>query len=86
MGVVSKVISSATTPEADTRAWDNLPRYVSFANLGLPPGPHTMTVEFKDAAGATLPNLTKTVTFEVPADAKDKVIFVSDRSSTPQKI
>src|SRR6185369_4033851 len=29
-GLVSKVVSSATTPEADTRSWDNLPRYLSF--------------------------------------------------------
>src|ERR1041384_2988515 len=31
-GLVSKAISSAATPEADIRSWDNLPRYLSFAN------------------------------------------------------
>jgi len=85
-GLVSKIASAATTPEADTRAWDNLPRYLSFANLSLPPGSHTITVEFHDAAGRVLPSLTKTLSVEVPADGKDKVIFVSDQSLTPQKL
>ncbi|MGH7969687.1 MAG: hypothetical protein ACREIC_13265, partial [Limisphaerales bacterium] len=39
-GLVSKGISAATTPEAATRAWDNLPRYLSFANLTVPSGQH----------------------------------------------
>ena len=50
-GLVGKAISAASTPEADIRAWDNLPRYLSFASLSLPPGPHTATVEFRDASG-----------------------------------
>lgn len=83
-GIISKVVSYATTPEADIRAWDNLPHYLSFASLPLPPGPHSATVEFLDAAGQPMSFLTKTVTFDVPAD-KDKVIFVSDQSLTPQK-
>jgi tetratricopeptide (TPR) repeat protein len=85
-GLVSKAISAATTPAADVRAWDNLPHYLSFACVPLPPGPHTATVEFKDAAGNAMTGKTKTVTFEVPADGKDKVIFISDQSPTPQKI
>jgi tetratricopeptide (TPR) repeat protein len=85
-GVVSKVISAATTPAADTRSWDNLPRYLSFAQLRLPPGPHTVIVEFHDAAGAVIPGLTKTLTVQVPADKPDKVVFVSDQSLTPQQI
>ncbi len=84
-GLVSKVVSSATTPQADTRAWNNLPRYLSFACLELPPGQHTVTVDFRDPNGQLLPNFTKTATFEVPAD-KDKVIFVSDQSVTPQNL
>ena len=85
-GVISKLISAATIPEADVRAWDNLPRYLSFANLALPPGRHTIEVHFHDAGGRVVPNLTKTITVEVPADGKDKVIFVSDQSLTPQTI
>jgi tetratricopeptide (TPR) repeat protein len=85
-GLVGKVVSAATTPEADTRAWDNLPRYLSFASLNLPPGPHTVTVQFKDPAGSTVPNLTKTLTVSVPPDGTDKVVFVSDQSTTPQQL
>ena len=85
-GLISKGISAATTPEADTRSWDNLPRYISFANLEIPPGQHTITVEFRDPAGRTLPRLTKTLTVNVSEDGKDKVIFVSDQSSTPQQL
>jgi hypothetical protein len=86
VGVLSKIVSAATTPEADIRAWNNLPHYLSFASLALPPGQHLVTVEFHNAAGQVLPQLTKTLTVDVPADGKDKVIFVSDQSLTPQKI
>ena len=37
-GVISKVVSAATVPEADIRAWDNLPQYLTFMNLQLSPG------------------------------------------------
>jgi tetratricopeptide (TPR) repeat protein len=85
-GLISKGISAATTPTADTRAWDNLPRYLSFANLSVPPGQHVITVQFRDGAGQVVPSLTKTLTVDVPSDGKDKVIFVSDQSSTPQTL
>ncbi len=85
-GLVAKGISAATTPEADIRAWDNLPRFLSFANFSLPPGQHTATVEFHDSGGRSIANLTKTITFTVPSDGKDKVLFVSDQSSTPQSL
>ena len=85
-GLLSKGISAATTPQADTRAWNNLPRYLSFANLKLPPGQYQVTVQFRDAAGLVIPGLTKTLTVEVPGDGRDKVIFVSDQSSTPQTL
>jgi hypothetical protein len=82
-GLVSKIISSATTPEADTRAWDNLPQFISFATMKLSPGEHVVTVEFNDAGGQANPKLNKTITVNVPAD-RDKVVFVSDTSTTPQ--
>jgi len=85
-GLVAKLVSAATTPAADTRSWDNLPRFLSFADIALPPGPHVLTVEFQDGAGRQLSNLTKTITINVPADGKDKVLFISDQSSTPQTI
>jgi hypothetical protein len=85
-GVVSKIFSASTTPEADVRAWTNLPRYLSFASLSLPPGQHTAKVEFLDQAGRVVPGLTKTITINVSSDGKDKVVFVSDKSSTPQTV
>ena len=82
-GLISKGISSAATPEADTRQWDNLPQFISFATLKLAPGEHIVTVEFNDGAGTPFSNLTKTINVNVPAD-RDKVVFVSDSSTTPQ--
>jgi hypothetical protein len=85
-GLLSKAISAATVPAADTRAWDNLPRYLSFAALPLPPGQHQATIEFKDAAGQVVPTFTKLFTLNIPADGRDKVVFVSDQSATPQTL
>jgi tetratricopeptide (TPR) repeat protein len=85
-GLISKAVSAATTPAADTRAWDNLPRYLSFTALELPPGQHTVTVEFHDRFGGPMPQFTKTLNINVPADGHDKVVFVSDTSITPQNL
>lgn len=84
-GVLSKIVSATTTPAADTRAWDNLPQYLSFGSLQLAPGQYTATVEFKDQAGNVLADLSKVVSFTVKSDEK-AVVFVSDQSSTPQTI
>ncbi len=84
-GILSKLVSAATIPAADTRAWDNLPHYLSFACVPLPPGPHTATVEFF-GPGGPIPGLTKSMSFVAPADGKDKVIFISDKSTTPQQL
>jgi hypothetical protein len=82
-GLISKGFSAATTPDADTRQWDNLPQFISFATVQLSPGEHAVTVEFNDASGRPDPKLTKTIRVNVPAD-RDKVVFVSDSSTTPQ--
>jgi hypothetical protein len=75
-GVLSKIIASATTPAADVRAW------VSFTALELPPGTYNGTVEFTDAAGNVIANLTRNFTFSTPAaNGHDAVIFLSDKSS-----
>jgi hypothetical protein len=79
-GIISKVVASATTPEADTRTWENLPGYISFVALDLPVGSHSATVEFTDAAGNIIPSLTKTINFTVSA-GNDAVLFASDRNS-----
>jgi len=84
-GLLSKGISAATTPEADTRTWDNLPQFISFAAAQLPPGENVVTVEFLDAAGRANDKLTKTFTVSIPS-GRDKVVFVSDTSTTPQKL
>lgn len=76
-GVISKIVAAATTPNADTRTWNNLPGYISFVAIDLPPGPHVATVEFTDAAGNVLQSLTKTINFSV-SPQNDAVLFASD--------
>ncbi len=77
LGLVSKIVSSATTPEADTRTWDNLPNLLGFAALRAAPGHHTMTVEFRNAGGQ--PTLRRELAFDA-VNGRDTVIFVSDRN------
>jgi hypothetical protein len=81
-GLIGKIVSAATTPEADTRSWDNLPQYLSFAAIPMAPGPGSATIEFLDAAGIVIPRLTKTVALNVAAAPRDTVVFVSDQSAT----
>ncbi len=85
-GLVSKIFSSIAKPEADTRAWDNLPLYLSFASIPLPPGQYAATVEFLDAQHKPVPTFNKQITFTVPSGKGDKVVFISDQSSTPQTL
>lgn len=85
-GVLSKIFSSVTKPEADTRAWDNLPLFLSFASIPLPPGQYPATVEFLDRQHRPVPALTKQLTVNIPAGKGDKVIFLSDQSITPQTL
>ncbi|MBM3833260.1 MAG: hypothetical protein FJ403_08305 [Verrucomicrobia bacterium] len=80
-GLVSKIVSAATTPSADTRSWNGLPQFLSFTAAELPPGSHTATVEFLDARGQVLSTLTKTANINV-ASTRDTVVFVSDQSHT----
>jgi hypothetical protein len=82
-GLVTKIVSASATPQADTRTWDNLPQFLSFATASLNPGQHEAIVEFHDVNGRAVPNLTKRLTVNVPTD-RDKVVFVSDTSTTPQ--
>jgi hypothetical protein len=76
-GLISKAVSAATTPAADTRTWDNLPNFISFAALRLAPGPHTAQIQFQTQTGQ--PVTTRAVTFTVAPD-RDTVLFVSDRN------
>ena len=79
-GVISKIISAATTPAADARAWDNQPQFLSFAAVRLPAGAQAITVEFLDANGSPIANLTRPVEIIVSEPPRDTVIFVSDKN------
>ena len=78
IGLLSKLASAATTPQADIRMWDNLPQRLSFAALRLGPGEYPATLEFQDAAGLTLPGLTQTLKIQVEPADRDTVIFLSE--------
>ena len=79
-GLISKIVSAATTPEADVRAWDNLPQYLSFASISLAPGQYTARIEFLDSPASPIARSTRQATFTVGAARKDVVIFVSDQT------
>jgi len=83
-GLISKVVSASTKPEADTRTWDNLPQHISCATMTLSPGQHNLTVEFLEAGDKVVGKLTKQITVNVTDTSRDKVVFVSDSSTTPQ--
>jgi tetratricopeptide (TPR) repeat protein len=85
VGVLSKLASAATTPEADIRTWDNLPQCLSFGALKLAPGDHAAVLEFLDAHGQAIQSLTQRFTISVPQPeigtsgrAPDVVLFLSD--------
>ncbi len=84
-GVFSKIMSASTRAEADIRSWDNLPLQLTFAHLQVPHGEHTLQIDFLDEGNRPLAGLTKTVTITVP-ERGDKVVYVSDKSITPQNL
>lgn len=86
VGVATKIFSAATTPQADIRTWDNLPLYLSFVAFEVSAGSHTVIVDFMDNQSRVLAGQSKTVTVTVPEGASEKVIYVSDKSITPQNL
>lgn len=76
-GLISKLVSAATTPAADVRAWDNLPNLLGFGTLRASPGHHTLIVEFRGAGGQ--PTARRELAFDAVV-GRDTVIFVSDRN------
>ena len=85
VGIASKIASASTTPQADIRAWDNLPQFLSFAALSLDPGEHAAILEFMDANGQVVQSLTQRFTISVPpadpsigATTPDIVVFCSE--------
>lgn len=85
VGLISKLASAATTPNADIRTWDNLPQYLSFRALRLTPGEHEATMTFYDASGAVLSSLTQQFKIMVPEPSQgiaqgagDVIVFRSE--------
>ena len=60
-GLIAKGISAATRPEADLRAWDNLPDRVHLATLAAEPVPDEVTARFTDRGGAVMARTTAPV-------------------------
>jgi hypothetical protein len=85
-GVVSKIFSASATPQADVRTWDNLPLYLSVVAFQVPPGACALHVDFLDDQSRTVAGLTKTITLTIPENGPEKVVYVSDKSSTPQSL
>jgi tetratricopeptide (TPR) repeat protein len=80
VAAVAGALTLATKTEADIRAWDNLPRYLTFAPLQFAPGEHNISVEFRDANGRTIS--TRSVKVTVPSNStKDTVLFVSEHNT-----
>ncbi len=76
-GVLAKIVSAATTPSADVRMWDNLPNYIGFTALRVPPGEQRLTADFIDPAGRVV--FTREVNFTVVPGGRDTVLYLSDR-------
>jgi len=77
-GLLSKVVSATTTPAADARCWDNLPQYLGFGALSLPPGEYQADIQFVDAAGRPQGG-PRQLPFKVASTSGDTVLFVSDQ-------
>jgi tetratricopeptide (TPR) repeat protein len=78
IGVISKITAAATTPEADTRTWDNLPQYLSFGALRLPAGEYPSILQFFDAEGKVVESLTRRLTVTIGDPARDTVVILSE--------
>jgi len=65
--IVSSIITAKS--QADTRCWNNLPRYLSFVALKLPPGAHEAELDFYDPLGRKYVTLTQRLTITVPDPA-----------------
>ena len=78
IGIFSKIASAATRTQADTRTWDNLPQYLSFGAMHLPPGEHQALLQFYDANGSVVPDLSRRLLLTVGDPANDTVIILSE--------
>jgi len=55
VGIFSKIAAAATKTQADIRMWDNLPQYLSFGTLRLPPGDHPPSSSFTTPTARSWP-------------------------------
>lgn len=78
VGLLSKITSAATTPEADTRCWNNLPQWLGFVALRLPPGDYPASVEFRSADGQAVPGSPRQFTLQVKPAPGDTVLILSE--------
>jgi hypothetical protein len=77
-GLVSKIFSAAASPQADTREWDNLPDYLTFGTMSLPPGNQALSIEYLDGSGNVIPSMTRTEHVVVNPLPSDTVLYFSD--------
>ena len=78
VGIFSKLAAAATQTHADVRMWDNLPQYLSFGAMRLPAGQHAALVQYYDANGQAVADLTRRLTLTVEDPAKDTVVILSE--------
>lgn len=78
VGILSKIAAAATIPTADTRTWDNLPQYLSFGSLDLPPGDYEATLEFFDASERPIDSLTRHPAIRVDGTGRDSIVILSE--------
>jgi tetratricopeptide (TPR) repeat protein len=69
--------SLLTSTSADVRHWPTLPSTVQVLTLDVPPGAHDVVVEFLDASGRVLPQLSQRITAEVPVGGESWYLFRS---------
>jgi len=69
--------AAAASEVADTRGWGTLPAEIRMSRMKLPVGKHTITVNFKDAAG----NLVGTKVFNDVEIAEGKRAYLSYRTA-----
>jgi hypothetical protein len=76
-GGVLLLASLLTSSSADVRHWPTLPSTVQVLTAEVPPGTHRLDVEFLDARGRPLPELTQSCDLVVPATGEAWQLFRS---------
>lgn len=77
VGLGLLALSLLTDPEADTRCWETLPKWVHVFRADVDPGVHDLELVFRSSSGGELPELTQTWTIEVPEEGEAVYLFRS---------